>query len=298
MSYEYADDDIIEPEGVPLILYMLAGCIAGSIETTAMWPFEYIKTQLQLHRQLIQRRNKAADEEKKDGILIMASEEEHEEMPYNDMFGGFVYTVRVYGFWALYGGLAPTLIGSIPKAGIRFGLDAWLNDLLRDDQGQTSAFSLFFAGVVAGVVEALVIVAPVETIKTKCIELNMSFVKGLREILVTEGIWGIYHGVLATVLKQGSNHGLRFLWYHVYKRILTNDGETELTLFESFIGGMTAGIFSALGNQPFDVLKTLMQGVHAEEQYSSTWDCVVKTFQAEGIAGFYTGLIPRLTRVI
>ena len=88
------------------------------------------------------------------------------------------------------------------------------------------------------------------------------------------------------------------MWYHVYKKILTNDGETELTLWQSFIGGMTAGIFSALGNQPFDVLKTLMQGIHADKQYSSNWDCVVKTFQAEGIAGFYTGLVPRLTRVV
>ena len=208
MSYEYAeeedDDDVIVIESVPLVLYMFAGCIAGAIETTTMWPFEYIKTQLQLQRQLIQRRNKSADEEKKDGILVMTSDEEDAERPYTDMFSGFVYTVRVYGFWALYGGLAPTLIGSIPKAGIRFGLDAWLNDLFTDDEGQISIFSLFIAGVVAGVVEALVIVAPVETIKTKCIELNTPFLKGLREILLTEGIGGIYHGVLATVLKQGS----------------------------------------------------------------------------------------------
>ena len=191
-------------EGAPLLLYMIAGCIAGAIETTATWPFEYIKTQLQLRRQVIQRQKKSADDEKTDGILVMASEEEPEEEPFTDMCTGFVYIVKTYGFWALYRGLAPTLLGSIPKAGIRFGLDAWFGDLLRDDQGDLSIFKYFCAGLAAGVVEALIIVAPVETIKTKCIELNMSFISGLQEIILTEGIWGIYHGVFATVLKQGS----------------------------------------------------------------------------------------------
>lgn len=94
------------------------------------------------------------------------------------------------------------------------------------------------------------------------------------------------------------NHGLRFVWYHEYKRIITHNGLYPLTPFESFIGGMTAGVFSAMGNQPFDVLKTRMQGVRAAEQYSSTWDCIRKTYASEGIAGFYSGIIPRLGRVV
>jgi solute carrier family 25 citrate transporter 1 len=105
---------------------------------------------------------------------------------------------------ALYHGLAPSLLGSIPKAGIRFGLDAWFGELLHDNEGNLSIGMYFFAGLAAGIVEALVIVAPVETIKTKCIELNMSFLRGMEEILVMEGISGIYRGVWATVLKQGS----------------------------------------------------------------------------------------------
>jgi len=49
---------------------------------------------------------------------------------------------------------------------------------------------------------------------------------------------------------------------------------------------MIAGIFSSFGNQPFDVLKTRMQGVRADEKYSSTWDCIRKTFKRDGIPGF------------
>jgi solute carrier family 25 citrate transporter 1 len=92
------------------------------------------------------------------------------------------------------------------------------------------------------------------------------------------------------------NHGLRFVWYYEYKRIVSRDGAYALTPLQSFIGGMTAGMFSTIGNQPFDVLKTRMQGIRSE--YSNIWECIYKTFRREGIAGFYTGILPRLARVV
>ena len=64
-------------------------------------------------------------------------------------------------------------------------------------------FKNFVAGLGAGVAEALVIVAPVETVKTKCIELNKPFINGLQHIIRTEGIAGIYQGATATAMKQG-----------------------------------------------------------------------------------------------
>ena len=73
-------------------LAMSAGCIAGGVEATAVWPMEFIKTQLQLN-------TKGA------------------KLPYSGMIGGLTYTVRTTGFLSLYRGLAPTLCGSIPKAG-------------------------------------------------------------------------------------------------------------------------------------------------------------------------------------
>ena len=92
---------------------MAAGCIAGGIEATCVWPMEFIKTQLQL-----QSKAKGAP------------------LPYNGMISGLSYYVRTTGFLSLYRGLAPTLIGSIPKAGIRFGLNAQIKDTLRDKDGK------------------------------------------------------------------------------------------------------------------------------------------------------------------
>jgi hypothetical protein len=45
---------------------------------------------------------------------------------------------------------------------------------------------------------ALAIVAPVETVKTKVIELNQPFLTGLKHILKTEGIGGVYKGASKT----------------------------------------------------------------------------------------------------
>jgi len=255
-------------------LAMSAGCIAGGVEATAVWPMEYIKTQLQL-----QSKTKGA------------------KLPYTGMISGLTYTVRTTGVISLYRGLAPTLLGSIPKAGIRFGLNSVIKDMLRDEKGNLTVAKNFVAGLGAGVSEAIIIVAPVETVKTKCIEMDLPFVKGFKHIIATEGIGGIYQGAFATALKQGSNQGLRFMWFNEYKRIVTNDGEKATTPLIGLLGGMSAGCFSTLGNNPFDVVKTRMQGTKAS-QYSSTMDCFKQIISKEGVAALYAGVVPRLGRVV
>lgn len=181
--------------------------------------------------------------------------------------------------------------------GIRFGLNAVIKDNLRDENGKLTPGKQFLAGLGAGVAEALLIVAPVETVKTKCIELDMAFVPGFKKILANEGFAGVYQGAGATAMKQGSNQGLRFMWFNEYKRIVTNDGEKALTPIMGLFGGMSAGCFSTLGNNPFDVVKTRMQGTKAS-QYASTLDCFKQILTHEGAGAFYAGVIPRLSRVV
>lgn len=326
-----------DAEDVPPIIYIIAGCGAGAIEAIATWPTEYIKTKLQLQKQMQDnivknRKTFASPATVDDGLYVapvielMSSDLSQQKdgscfdvleleivksvdslledpplilLPYTDMISGISYTVRTLGFFALYYGLTPTLLGSIPKAGIRFGMFSWFSHLLEDDHGVLSIQMTFLAGCLAGVFEALLVVVPVETIKTKCIQLDMPFWEGLQEIILVEGLGGVYTGGLATVIKQASNHGLRFVWYSEYKNMVTQNGAIALTPVMAFVGGMTAGIFSALGNQPADVIKTRMQGIcRGDDGYTSTWDCIRKTFEDEGAAGFYTGIVPRLSRVI
>ena len=87
------------------------------------------------------------------------------------------------------------------------------------------------------------------------------------------------------------------MWFNEYKKMVTNDGEKALTPIMGLFGGMSAGCFSTLGNNPFDVVKTRMQGTKAS-QYSGTMDCFTQILRNEGVAAFYAGVLPRLGRVV
>lgn len=105
----------------------------------------------------------------------------------------------------------------------------------------------FIAGLGAGVVEAVLVVTPMETMKTKMIERHVDMGGCVRFIMRTDGIRGLYQGLTATTLKQASNQGMRFMFFNKYKDLVTNNGETPLGSIEAFLGGMAAGTFSTLG---------------------------------------------------
>lgn len=179
-------EDGVKKSSNPLVS-MTAGCIAGGIECIAVWPMEYIKTQLQLQ------------------TLV-------KNPPYKGVISGLLYTVKTTGFFSLYRGLEITLVGSIPKAGIRFGGNAYCKKLLGGDKGKLNMGQQFLAGLGAGTAEAVFAVTPMETVKTKLIQSNMGLVEGIKAIIKESGIGGLYQGVFATILKQGSNQGLRFMF--------------------------------------------------------------------------------------
>ncbi|OWZ24299.1 Tricarboxylate transporter [Phytophthora megakarya] len=266
-----------------------AGAIAGGIEILTIWPMEMIKTNLQLGTMRAQ---------------------------YTGMIGGFRYHVQTEGVGSLYRGLAPVLVGSIPKAGIRFGAFDFIKRRLADENGKTSAMRNLAAGMMAGSIEATLTTTPIETLKTKLIGANAGVWEGTKMILAKEGIRGIYQGLWATILKQSTNQGLRFMWFSEFQKRVSPEflehhgiisdaqnmtGSQRASL--SLIGGMTAGIFSVFGNNrtslpaSFDVVKTRMQGLEAQK-YKDTFDCFRQMLLHEGVGSFYSGVVPRLGRVI
>lgn len=111
-----------------------AGAIAGGIETAVIWPMEMIKTNLQL------------------GTM---------RAHYTGMIAGFRYHVRTDGVLSLYRGLAPVLVGSIPKAGIRFGAFDYLKQRFADEHGRSTPLRNLTAGMAAGAMEAALMTTPV-----------------------------------------------------------------------------------------------------------------------------------------
>lgn len=60
---------------------------------------------------------------------------------------------RDTGVWGFYRGLSALVIGSIPKAGVRFGAFNFFKKQLADDKGKLSTMNNMLAGLGAGVCE-------------------------------------------------------------------------------------------------------------------------------------------------
>jgi solute carrier family 25 citrate transporter 1 len=157
------------------------------------------------------------------------------------------------------------------------------------------------AGLMAGVTEATFVVTPMETIKTKLIHDRISgqnkyrgLFHGISEIVKEKGLGGIYKGLGPTILRQGSNQGIRFFVYDDSKKFLSTYLNGQVATF--FAGGI-AGAASVLGNNPIDVVKTNMQGLDAHK-FNGPMDCASKIWKTEGFMGFYKGVMPRMTRVV
>lgn len=79
-----------------------------------------------------------------------------------------------------------------------------------------------------------------------------------------KGLGGLYKGVTATIMKQGSNQAIRFFVMETMKdryRQYRGDQVSGLPVPKPLTGlfGIVAGAASVYGNTPLDVVKTRMQ---------------------------------------
>lgn len=68
-------------------------------------------------------------------------------------------------------------------------------------------------------------------------------------------------------------------------------------MFCDLIAGGFAGAVSVFANNPVDVVKTKLQGVEAHK-YAGAIDCARQVMKNDGPLGFYSGVRPRLARVV
>ena len=258
---------------------ILSGGIAGGIEICITMPTEYVKTQLQL--------DKGSGKTQYNGIVDCVKK-----------------TVREFGVRGLYRGLGSMILFSVPKSAVRFGGYDIVSKWVSGGTGKVTKFEALGCGLCAGVLEALFVVIPQETIKTKMIhDRNQPIPKykgtinAVSTIIRQEGFSGIYKGVTATVMKQGTNQAVRFYVMYLLNNAYRGENDSKtIPFYLTFVFGGIAGASSVFANTPIDVIKTRMQGVDAHK-YKSNWDCIKQVYRQTGLLGFYKGTVPRLGRV-
>jgi solute carrier family 25 citrate transporter 1 len=113
------------------------------MEISITFPTEYTKTVMQLY----------ADQNKKGAIRVVKD------------------TIAERGFFGLYKGYSALLMFSIPKNYVRFGTFSYLKANYLQEPTKTKNF---LAGLCAGAAEAVFVVTPQETLKTRLIHDKLS----------------------------------------------------------------------------------------------------------------------------
>jgi len=222
-------------------------------------------------------------------------------------------TFRQHGLRGFYSGASMFFAFALPRSAVRFTTFQGVGSSLRrsDPAGPLTAVERAGAGLITGVVEAVTIVTPMTTIQTKLVQSTerTGLVRGVRVMVAEDGWRGVYQGGTATVVKVAINQCVRFVCYADFRgriasavqRARGEESGTEMaqgaaSVAVSLTAGALAGAVSVLANQPIDVVKSNMQGLHAK-RYRGVLDCASTIVREDGWAGLYKGLGPRLARV-
>ncbi|KAG7561899.1 hypothetical protein FFLO_02628 [Filobasidium floriforme] len=266
------------------MLSLTAGMIAGAVEGAVTYPAEFVKTKAQFG-------GSKAEAPKLTSIITQ--------------------TIRQKGIQGLYSGAGALIAGNALKAGVRFMTYDSIKALLVDERGKLSPVNGMLAGLGAGVCEAVIAVTPSETIKTKLIHDNASLnpkysgmINGAVGIYKSEGVAGMYRGLVPTIMKQGANSMVRFSSFNALQDLAlrfksaTTGGAKKLGSSETFTVGAGAGLITVYCTMPFDNIKTRMQALGAESRYSNSLDCFTKIIREEGTTRLWGGTTPRLARLM
>lgn len=240
-------------------------------------------------------------------------------------------TLARSGPLGLYVGISPWLTFAMPRVALRFAAYEYLRQELhtiesndwsltpkrRDEldladvkMAPPSRTVMMLSGMLAGIVEGIFGVCPMQTIQIKMSHdsfaaaprIHGSMLKALKVIYADYGLRGFWSGLGPTVVKQGINHSIRFTCFNELKRLridqkkAAGEKNSSLGIPETLLFGMAAGAVSAFASHPVDTVKSNMQGLDAS-RYRSSFHCASVILASMGPLGFYKGIGPRLTRV-
>lgn len=252
---------------------LLSGAVAGGVEATVTYPFEFAKTRAQLQSSATGSRNP---------------------------FAVIAHVTRNEGIGAIYTGCSKLILGTAFKAGVRFLSFDSIRRRLADERGVLSPSRGILAGMLAGSVESMLAVTPTERIKTALIDDAKSghrrFGGGLdatRSILSAQGLSGLYRGLVSTTMKQSATSAVRMGSYNVLKETSRKQSLPQNSATTFAIGAL-AGTITVYATQPFDTIKTRAQSAAG----ASTGEAFRSVLVQNGLRGFWSGSTMRLGRLV
>uniref|UniRef100_A0A8K9UTW5 Solute carrier family 25 member 13 n=1 Tax=Oncorhynchus mykiss TaxID=8022 RepID=A0A8K9UTW5_ONCMY len=247
------------------------GSIAGAVGATAVYPIDLVKTRMQNQRTT--------------GSLV-------EELMYKNSLDCFKKVLRYEGFFGLYRGLVPQLLGVAPEKAIKLTVNDFIRGKTRQRDGSIPVPAEILAGACAGGSQ-VIFTNPLEIVKIR-LQVAGEITTGPRvsaiSVIKDLGFFGLYKGAKACFLRDIPFSAIYFPCYaHVKAYMSDEDGRIGpgKLLFSGAIAGMPAASLVT----PADVIKTRLQVAARAGQttYTGLADCFWKILKEEGPRAFWKG---------
>ncbi|KAK5326692.1 mitochondrial FAD carrier protein flx1 [Exophiala xenobiotica] len=274
----------------PASIETIAGLTAGLVSTIIVHPLDIIKTRLQVdtsaHPLLNSSRAVFHDILRNEGPTRIA---------------------------ALYRGLIPNLVGNSAGWALYFLWYREGQDVVRRLRGYTpnqqlTSLDYLSASAGAGMLSA-VLTNPIWVIKTRMLSTSASeagaypgMISGLRTIIKTEGIRGLFHGMTPSLF--GVSHGA--LYFVAYEKLKLRRRQTKkdqpLSNADTLIASSMSKVFAGVVTYPHQVVRARLQTYNAnagtQVRRPGLVGLIKGIWHNEGVVGFYKGLFPNLLRVV
>ncbi|XP_016312121.1 LOW QUALITY PROTEIN: calcium-binding mitochondrial carrier protein Aralar2-like [Sinocyclocheilus anshuiensis] len=252
------------------------GSMAGALGATAVYPIDLVKTRMQNQRS--------------SGSFV-------DELMYKNSIDCFKKVVRYEGFFGLYRGLVPQLLGVAPEKAIKLTVNDFVRGKTMKKDGSVPIPAEILAGGCAGGSQ-VIFTNPLEIVKIR-LQVAGEITTGPRvsalSVIRDLGFFGLYKGAKACFLRDIPFSAIYFPCYAHTKAALTDEdgrvGPGRL-LLAGALGGMPAASLVT----PADVIKTRLQVAARAGQttYNGLIDCFWKILREEGPRAFWKGAEARV----
>uniref|UniRef100_A0A3Q0QSS8 Solute carrier family 25 member 13 n=1 Tax=Amphilophus citrinellus TaxID=61819 RepID=A0A3Q0QSS8_AMPCI len=254
------------------------GSVAGAVGATAVYPIDLVKTRMQNQRS--------------SGSLVG-------ELMYKNSLDCFKKVVRYEGFFGLYRGLVPQLLGVAPEKAIKLTVNDFVRGKTRQKDGTVPLAAEILAGGCAGGSQ-VIFTNPLEIVKIR-LQVAGEITTGPRvsalSVIRDLGFFGLYKGSKACFLRDIPFSAIYFPCYAHMKTYLTEE-DGRIGPARMLFAGALAGMPAASLVTPADVIKTRLQVAARAGQttYSGLMDCFWKILREEGPRAFWKGAGARVFR--
>ncbi|CEG69885.1 hypothetical protein RMATCC62417_05877 [Rhizopus microsporus] len=206
-------------------------------------------------------------------------------------FDGIYKIIKYEGVKALWKGLSPALVMSIPANVIYFVGYEQLKDSIPSQD-----YAPLIAGAVARTV-AVTMISPIELFRTR-LQATVgahdfkNILGGIQDMVGQDGLRALWRGLPPTLWRDVPFSAIYWMGYETCKRHFESSVDE---LEASFLAGAVSGMFAAAVTTPFDVAKTKRQ-VNATGHVKVP-EILEHVYKQEGIRGLFRGLTPRIAKV-